>query len=56
MRWRVDVARLGRDLLWACLVVAMAAYGAVVVRNVTDALVGIASHPASLVVVQRPNR
>jgi F0F1-type ATP synthase membrane subunit c/vacuolar-type H+-ATPase subunit K len=47
---------LGRDLLWAGLVLAMAAYGAVVVRNVTEALVGIASHPPSMVVVQRPNR
>ena len=39
MRWRVDLAGAVRNLVWACLVLAVAAYGAVVVRNVTDALV-----------------
>lgn len=55
MRWRVDIGRLGRDLLWASLVLAVAAYGAVVVRNVTDMLVGI-THQPPMVVVERPSR
>jgi hypothetical protein len=55
MRWRADLARLAQHLLWACLVVAVAAYGSVVVRNVTEMLVGI-THQPSIVVVQRPNR
>jgi hypothetical protein len=48
--------KLGRNLIWACMVLAVAAYGAVVVRNVTDMLVGVTSHPASMVVAQQPNR
>jgi F0F1-type ATP synthase membrane subunit c/vacuolar-type H+-ATPase subunit K len=50
------MTRLARDLVWACLVVAVATYGAVVVRNVTDTLVGITSHQPSMVVAQRPSR
>jgi F0F1-type ATP synthase membrane subunit c/vacuolar-type H+-ATPase subunit K len=56
MRWRVDAQTLVRNLLWAGLVVAVAAYGSVIVRNVTEMLVGITSHQPSLIVVQRPNR
>jgi F0F1-type ATP synthase membrane subunit c/vacuolar-type H+-ATPase subunit K len=56
MRWRVDTQRLVRNLLWAGLVVAVAAYGSVIVRNVTETLVGITSPQPSLIVVQRPNR
>jgi hypothetical protein len=56
MRSRVDIARLARDLLWACLVLAVAAYGAVVVRNVTDALVMITSHQPAMVLADRPMR
>ena len=56
MRWRVDLAGAVRNLVWACLVLAVAAYGAVVVRNVTDALVGIATHQPSMVVAQQPYR
>lgn len=48
--------RLVRDLSWACLVVAVAAYLSLVVRNVTDALVGMTSRPASMVVAEQPNR
>jgi len=48
--------RLALNLIWACGIVAMAAYGSVVVRNVTETLVGITSHPSAMVVVQRPNR
>jgi F0F1-type ATP synthase membrane subunit c/vacuolar-type H+-ATPase subunit K len=53
---RADTIRLVRTLSWAGLVLAVAAYGAVVVRNVTDMLVGMASHQPSVVVVERPNR
>jgi len=56
MRGRVDIGRLARDLFWVGLVLAVAAYGAVIVRNVTDTLVGIATHQPSIVVGQRPNR
>jgi hypothetical protein len=56
MRWRVNIAGLARGLLWAGLILAVAAYGAAVVRNVTDALVGITSHQSSVVVAQRPYR
>ncbi len=43
-----------RTLLWASMVVAVAAYGSVVVRNITEAMVGIAS--PGMVVAERPNR
>jgi hypothetical protein len=56
MRWRVDIPRLIQNLSWVGLVLAVAAYGAVVVRNVTEMLVGIATHQPPVVVVQRPNR
>jgi hypothetical protein len=39
-----------------CLVLAVASYGALVVRNVTEMLVAIASHQSVVVVAQRPNR
>jgi F0F1-type ATP synthase membrane subunit c/vacuolar-type H+-ATPase subunit K len=56
MRWRVDLSRLARDVLWVGLILAVAAYGAVVVRNVTETMVAITSHQPSIVVVERPNR
>ena len=45
-----------RALSWICLVLAVAAYGAAIVRNVTDVLAGIAGHPRSVVLVETPNR
>jgi hypothetical protein len=45
-----------RILLWAFTVLALAAYGSVIVRNVTDTLMGIFSHQQSIVMVQPPNR
>ncbi|MGD0104824.1 MAG: hypothetical protein ABSC06_12405 [Rhodopila sp.] len=48
--------RLALNLIWACAIVAVAAYGSVVVRNITETLVGITSHQSAMVVVQRPNR
>ena len=45
-----------QNLSWVGLVLAVAAYGAAVVRNVTEMLVGIATHQPPVVVVQRPNR
>jgi F0F1-type ATP synthase membrane subunit c/vacuolar-type H+-ATPase subunit K len=56
MRWRARVARLVRDLSWACLIVALAAYGAAVVRNVTDALGGITSRQPDVIVAKWPSR
>ena len=56
MRWQADPAEPVRRLVWACLILAVAAYGAVVVRNVTDALVGIATHQPVTVAVQSPYR
>jgi F0F1-type ATP synthase membrane subunit c/vacuolar-type H+-ATPase subunit K len=56
MRSRVDLTPLLLNLLWAGMILAIAAFGAVVVRNVTDALVGIAYQQPSIVVVDRPSR
>jgi hypothetical protein len=42
--------------VWVCLVLAIAAYGSVVVRNVTDVLAGISHPPPGIVVVERPTR
>ncbi len=56
MRWRVDRTKLVRDVVWIGLVVAIAAYGSAIVRNVTDTLVGMTAHPPSMVVVARPSR
>jgi hypothetical protein len=56
MRWQASLQQALPMAVWVCLVLAMAAYGAVVVRNVTDMLAGIA-HPASAVVaVAQPTR
>jgi hypothetical protein len=56
VRWRVDVSALLLDLARACLIIAVAAFGAAIVRNVTDALIGIAHQQASVVVADRPYR
>ncbi len=56
MRWRVNLIRLARHLSWACVVLAVAAYGAVVVRNVTGTLEGILSRRPPVVVAQQPSR
>jgi hypothetical protein len=53
MRWQAEFAR---RLFWVCLVLAVAAYGSVVVRNVTETLVGITTHQPPMIVVQQPNR
>lgn len=42
--------------MWVCLVLTVAAYGAVVVRNVTDALIAMSSQQADVVVASRPAR
>ena len=56
MRWQAKVRQAVPSLVWVCLVLAIAAYGAVVVRNVTDTLIGIADHSRSVASVERPNR
>jgi hypothetical protein len=55
MRWQADVPVV-RTLVWTVVVLAVAANGAVVVHNVTEALVGIATHQSSLAVAQQPTR
>ena len=56
MPWQAKVRQALPVVAWICLVLAIAAYGAAIVRNVTDALAGIAGHPRSVVVMQTPNR
>jgi hypothetical protein len=56
MRWPVEMRGLLPRLVWICLVLAVAAYGGVVVRNVTDTLIGIADHSRAVVVAERPVR
>jgi hypothetical protein len=55
MRSRAKGIRLAHGVVWVFLVLAVAAYGSVVVRNVTDVLVGM-THQPTMVVVERPNR
>ncbi len=56
MRWQARLRQTLPRAVWVCLVLAVAAYGAVVVRNVTEMLAGI-THPApAIVVVERPVR
>ncbi len=56
MRWRARLRQAAPGLVWVGLVLAVAAYGAVVVRNVTDTMAGIAHHDAAMVMAERPNR
>jgi hypothetical protein len=56
MRWRARVRATLSGLVWIGVVLAVAAYGSVVVRNVTDALAGIA-HPSRVeAVLEWPSR
>lgn len=48
--------RLAVDLLRACLIVAIAGFGAVIVRNVTDVLMLISHHDAPVAVAEWPRR
>lgn len=43
-------------LVWFCLILAMAAYGAAIVRNITETLQGIAGQSRSVAVLERPYR
>ncbi|HEY0184709.1 MAG TPA: hypothetical protein VGC09_18060 [Rhodopila sp.] len=56
MRSPADCTTLVRRLVWIGLVLAVAAYGSIVVRNVTAALVGIASHQSTVIVAETPSR
>jgi hypothetical protein len=56
MPWQAKVRQALPGVAWICLVLAVAAYGAAIVRNVTDALAGIAGHQRSVVVMETPNR
>jgi hypothetical protein len=56
MPWQAKVRQALPGVAWICLVLAVAAYGAAIVRNVTDVLAAIAGHPRSVVVMATPNR
>ncbi len=56
MPWQAKVRQAVPRIAWICLVLALAGYGAAIVRNVTDVLAGIAGHPRSVVVMATPNR
>ena len=56
MPWQAKARQAVPTVVWVCVVLAIAAYGAVVVRNVTDVLAGIAGHPRSVVFMETPNR
>jgi hypothetical protein len=56
MRWRARVRQAAPGVVWIGLVLAIAAYGSVIVRNVTDSMAGIAHHDDAMVMVERPSR
>jgi hypothetical protein len=56
MPWQAKARQAVPTVVWVCVVLAIAAYGAVVVRNVTDTLIGIADHSRAMVLAERPNR
>jgi hypothetical protein len=56
MHWQAKVRQALPGIAWICLVLALAGYGAAIVRNVTDVLAGIAGHRRSTVLVETPNR
>jgi uncharacterized membrane protein YqhA len=56
MRWQAKLRQILPGVVWIGLVVAVAAYGSVVVRNVTEMLAGITRHTPAMVVVERPSR
>ena len=56
MRWRASLRDVLPHLLWACLVLAVAAYGAEIVRNVTDALLKIAGQSDTVATLDQPHR
>jgi hypothetical protein len=56
IRWWDKVRGLLPSVVWVCLILAIAGYGAVIVRNVTDVLAGIAHRGPVMAVVERPNR
>jgi hypothetical protein len=56
MPWQAKVRNALPSAAWICMILAVAAYGAVIVRNVTDVLEGVAGHPRSVVLVERPYR
>ena len=51
-----DAGAALRNLLWVAMVLAVAVYAAVVVRNVTDVLIGITGDHMVTVAVDRPAR
>jgi hypothetical protein len=53
---RTDNPHLLPGVARIVIIVAVAAYGAAVVQNVTEVLHGIAHHPAPIQVAQRPTR
>jgi hypothetical protein len=56
MPWQAKLRQAVDGAVWICLVLAVAAYGAVVVRNVTEMLVGITQPARSVIAVEHPMR
>jgi hypothetical protein len=56
MRWRAELRQALPGVVWVCLVLAVAACGSFVVRNVTDALSAIAHHSDAVIATASPTR
>jgi uncharacterized membrane protein YqhA len=50
------VRQAAPGVVWVGLVLAVAAYGAVIVHNVTETMAGIASQGSAMVMVEHPAR
>jgi hypothetical protein len=56
MHWQAKVRQSLPRLVWIGLVLAIAAYGSVVVRNVTEALHGIVHPTSTMALAVQPSR
>ncbi len=56
MRWQANIREIVGGLVWICLILATAAYGAAIVRNITETLQGIAGQSRSTAALARPYR
>ena len=53
---RPDLTEMCKHLLWIALILAISAYGAVCVQNITEMLMDITQQHASLTAIDRPMR
>lgn len=56
MPWPAKLRQVLPTVVWVCLVLAIAVYGSVVVRNVTDMLATIAHPGPAIVAIEQPRR